>query len=150
MTNQIQKPAAETGTALYAPYGVPPANLLKWALLYWDRVRWISLPRRSPDEGIPYNAELKESVDAGLLLETQSRDYYDVTTKRFKTQILPLFKSRKQITFADIADKHGSIRVQTAQASISVEHNGPFVGRVPVQLAKAPRSKAHSDAGEVF
>ena len=68
----------------------------------------------------------------------------------------PLDRVRKscwkvpEITFSNIADEHGSIGVKAGHAGISVQHNGPLVGRVPMQLPKTPRRKPHSDAREVL
>jgi hypothetical protein len=82
------------------------------------------------------------------LIEYQNK----FTTIRFQ----PLDRVRKscwkvpEITFSNIPDEHGSVGVKAGHASISVQHNGPLVGRVPMLLPKAAGRKPHSDAREVF
>ena len=50
---------------------------------------------------------------------------------------------------AHIVDEHRSIGIQNGYASIAIEHNGPFICRVPMQFAEAATGKPHVNAGEV-
>jgi len=52
-----------------------------------------------------------------------------------------------QIALAHIVDEDRPIRIQHRDAGISIEHNGPLIRCVPMQLAKAASRQAHVDAG---
>ena len=54
-----------------------------------------------------------------------------------------------EITFAHIVDEHRSIGIQNGDASIAIEHNGPFICGVPMQFAEAAAGDPHVDAGEI-
>ncbi len=59
-------------------------------------------------------------------------------------------REEPQITFADVIDEHGSVRIEHRDARVAVLHEGPFVGRVPVQFAEASRRQAHVDARNIL
>src|SRR6267143_1220961 len=52
-----------------------------------------------------------------------------------------------QIALAHIVDKDRPIRIQYRDASVSIEHNGPLIGCMPMQRAKAASRQAHIEAG---
>jgi hypothetical protein len=54
-----------------------------------------------------------------------------------------------KVTFAHIADKDGSIGIQNGDASVPVQHIGPLVRCVPMELPKAARCKPHSDCRNI-
>src|SRR5882724_2824599 len=54
-----------------------------------------------------------------------------------------------QIALADVVDKNRPVRIEQGNACISVEHNGPLIGCMPMQFAKATRGEAHVDAGDL-
>ena len=58
-------------------------------------------------------------------------------------------REEPEVTLAHIVDEHRSIGVQNSYASIAIEHNGPFIRRVPMQFAEAATGKPHVNAGEV-
>src|SRR6266852_7683245 len=51
-----------------------------------------------------------------------------------------------QIALAHVVDKDCSIRIQYRDAGISIEHDGPLIGCMPMQFAKAASRQAHVDA----
>src|SRR5258707_6480903 len=54
-----------------------------------------------------------------------------------------------QVALAHVVDKDRPIRIQQRDASISVEHDGPLIGCMPMEFAKAASSQAHIDARQV-
>ncbi len=54
-----------------------------------------------------------------------------------------------QIALAHVVDKDCPIKIQYRDAGISIEHDGPLIGCMPMQFAKAARRQAHVDAGYV-
>src|ERR1700677_3840060 len=55
-----------------------------------------------------------------------------------------------EVALTDVPDKHRAIRVHERDASLAIENIGPFVGSMPVQLAKASRRESHVDAGYIL
>src|SRR5258708_2799063 len=54
-----------------------------------------------------------------------------------------------QIALAHVVDKDRPVKIQYCDAGISIEHDGPFIGCMPMQFAKAASRQAHVDAGYV-
>src|SRR6202011_2798893 len=51
-----------------------------------------------------------------------------------------------QIAFADVVDKDRPLGIQYRNAGISVEHDGPLIGCMPMHFAKASSRQMHVDA----
>src|SRR5713226_7412459 len=51
-----------------------------------------------------------------------------------------------QIALAHVVDKDRPIGIQYRNAGISIEHDGPLIGCMPMQFAKASSRQAHVDA----
>src|SRR6267154_4033271 len=54
-----------------------------------------------------------------------------------------------QIALAHVVDKDCPIKIQYRDAGISVEHDGPLIGCMPMEFAKAASRQTHVDAGYV-
>src|ERR1700723_3896591 len=58
-------------------------------------------------------------------------------------------REEPEVALAHIVDENGSIGIHNGDTSIAIEHNGPFICRVPMQLAEAAAGEAHVDASEL-
>ena len=91
----------------------------------------------------------KESVvfGKGTLIEHQQK----LTTIRSQ----PLNRVGKsgwkepKISFTNVVDEHCPIGIEHRDTGIPIFHEGPFVGCVPVQFAKATCSQSHIHASKI-
>jgi hypothetical protein len=55
-------------------------------------------------------------------------------------------RKKPKIIFTHVGDETFTIQVDRGDPRISVQHDGPFAGRVPMQLAESTGSQSHVDA----
>ena len=58
-------------------------------------------------------------------------------------------REEPEVALGHVVDEHCSVGIENGNARIAVEHDGPFICGVPMQLAVAAASEAHGDASEV-
>lgn len=57
---------------------------------------------------------------------------------------------KPQIAVFDVGDEAPAIRIDAGDSSLAVEHERPFRGGVPVQLADASGGQSHVDSGQAL